>query len=200
MSDLPKLNSLIYAGLLIAGAWAGRPSWGQGDAAGYIYKSVEPEMDFTSSYQWRPADTQVQHDTQTFRGGAELVPGKRQPAIGLPPGTYRPIEETQILSPQVDGFRFRPISPEEQSRNLTVGGQTVGGHSHTGRGQVRFRADEDTPSVWSPDAKFKPRFRPDSRFPNNKNSQPFPSYPYQSHQYRAPNYSAPVFRQNIRDR
>jgi hypothetical protein len=202
VSDLPKLKFFIVVGLLIAGAWIVSPSWGQGDVAGYIYKPVEPNpnMDFSSSYQWRPADTQVHYDAQTFRGRAELMPGIRQSPADLPLGTYRPIEEVRILSPQVGEFRFRPISPEEQSRNLTAGSQAVEGYANTGRGQVRFREDEETPSVWSPEAKFKPRFRPDSRFSNNKNSQSLPSYPYPSHQYSAPNYSAPVFRQDILDR
>jgi len=37
--------------------------------------------------------------------------------FGLPRGVYRRIEERHTITPQLPGYRFRPIEPDEQERN-----------------------------------------------------------------------------------
>lgn len=40
-----------------------------------------------------------------------------EPPPGLPRGLYRQVEQRHTITPHIEGYRFRPIEPEEQIRN-----------------------------------------------------------------------------------
>jgi hypothetical protein len=72
-------------------------------------------------YRWRPleeedskASTELRQPRPAWgRGGTDYT----DEPFGLPPGTYRPIEERHTITPHLEGYRFRPIDPDEQRRN-----------------------------------------------------------------------------------
>ncbi|MEW8508652.1 MAG: hypothetical protein AB2598_18325 [Candidatus Thiodiazotropha sp.] len=77
-------------------------------------------------YRWRPLNEEQQGESST-----NLVPNvidngrsNRPPPIidyaesppGLPRGVYRPVEKRHNITPHMDGYRFRTLSPSEQQR------------------------------------------------------------------------------------
>ena len=81
--------------------------------------------------------------------------------FGLPPGTYRPVEQRHTIIPHLEGYRFRPLVPEEQLRNRERNEE-----------QASMRQEEGWAGFGSqsggggyPSAGKRPdfRFRPDSR-------------------------------------
>jgi hypothetical protein len=85
------------------------------------FAPISPQS--STRYRWRPLDEENAGAQAERRG----PPTNRMPAVedytdepfGLPPGTYRPIEQRHTITPHLEGYRFRPIVPEEQVRNRT---------------------------------------------------------------------------------
>ena len=111
-------NTAVYPGLVSA----------QDAYGGYRYpeSSLEP-LPMSGAQQqsrylrWRPLEQDTGEASANTHGGeSSPYPGAGdytdQPP-GVPAGTYRRIEERHTITPQLEGYRFRPIDPEEQVRN-----------------------------------------------------------------------------------
>ncbi|MCU7845499.1 MAG: hypothetical protein KZQ93_16850 [Candidatus Thiodiazotropha sp. (ex Monitilora ramsayi)] len=147
-----------------------------------------------NQFRWRPDETEPVQESSSSRGsGWNQRDDVYTPAtdyvdepLGLPPGTYRRIDERHTITPHQDGFRFRPIEPSEQER---VKDRNI---EHRRKQHVT----ETPPSQingWGNGGYYiekqppKPRFRPDSRFDKKPGSAPSRySYPRGS--------GSPVFR------
>lgn len=115
MFRLTMLFPAVYVGLVSA----------QGDYGAYPYynsfqdQQVAPmPQQQTRFLRWRPLDeasSEAPDGTLDNRtGGAHDYADQPN---GTPPGIYRRIEERHTITPQLEGYRFRPIVPEEQLRN-----------------------------------------------------------------------------------
>ncbi len=200
VTDLSKIKFLASTGIML-GMMLHGGSFAE-NASGYTYQPVTPHADLYSGYRWRPADnsySQADSATTRFRHDTELAPARIQPSMGQPPGVYRPIEESHTLYPQVGAFRFRSISPEEQSQIERSDVSQSGVQSDGYHGRLKYR-DENKMPFRAPDTHYKYRFRPDARFPSsqsgeiNRESLTTPSHTY------PPVYAAPVFRKENRER
>ncbi len=73
--------------------------------------------------RWRPLEEESGNDSGSTpnrqMGSYPGVSDYTDEPFGLPPGTYRRIEERHIITPHFEGYRFRPIDPDEQLRNQT---------------------------------------------------------------------------------
>jgi hypothetical protein len=139
---LPMRKFLFCISALIMGINGGLV-WAQDAYSGNPYERQYPNRQYTlmdhqtnGSLRWRPLD----EDT-SVESGREPVhavgpyPGVRDytdEPLGLPRGTYRRIEERHTITPQLEGYRFRPIDPSEQLRNRSrneTQEQTQRGHT-----------------------------------------------------------------------
>lgn len=99
---------------------------------------------------------------------------------GLPPGTYRRIEERYTITPYQDGFRFRPIDPSEQQGIKDR-------YREEGPQQNRSKRLQPGIQGWDGSGYIienrspAPRFRPDERLDKGAGKTPRRySYPQQS--------------------
>lgn len=139
-------------------------------------------------YRWRPLDAAGDSGEQAQappahgpRREAYGTPGSdyTDEPFGLPRGTYRRIEERHTIVPHDEGFRFRPLKPEEQERVKE-------------RNQRDRRSYPETPDMngrWGDprgnSMQTPPKFRPDKRFDGGSNrSGGRYSYPEGSQQPR----------------
>ncbi|MEW8028125.1 MAG: hypothetical protein AB2806_10340 [Candidatus Thiodiazotropha sp.] len=79
-------------------------------------------------FRWRPLNEEeekrVETSAEPFKGQHQNQPPHYPPPVidyaeapsGLPPGVYRPVEERHTITPHMDGFRFRTLTPNEQLR------------------------------------------------------------------------------------
>lgn len=194
--DLLYLNYLALIGLmLLVGVCRA-----QGAGSGYFYPFPQPDPGYRSGYQWRPSDDQQSFHDGDVRGGAELLTGEHQPEWNLPPGAYRPIKEPQTLSPQVGAYRFRIISPEEQSHYATSDSGKASPRRDPRPAQFRFRREDSNQNHRSPGMYNQPSFRPDEELSGGSQR---PAAAYQQYKlpvYSDPVYSTPVFREGVRER
>ncbi|MET0066155.1 MAG: hypothetical protein ABW076_07400 [Candidatus Thiodiazotropha sp.] len=132
--------------------------------------------------RWRPLDSteterQTPHDnsSQAYTSGIPQYQDYTDTPYGLPRGVYRPVEERHIITPHHKGYRFRPLTPNEQVRVHK---------RNTDQLQEMSRARNDRRPVYTPrgaDASAFSgqsgfRFRPDDRLPSMTDS-PSRSYP-----------------------
>jgi hypothetical protein len=127
---------------------------------------------------WRPSlgETRDKRRSETAKGS--LSDGSA--ALGLPRGTYRPVERFTQVPAQVGSYQFRPISSTEGKRIDAQGRpqpQDRAAALHNPPQRYRFRGDplpekrnKPAPFNWKdPDQPaVSPRFRPDSRFRNSR--------------------------------
>jgi hypothetical protein len=119
-------------------------------------------------YRWRPLEegnageqdqTPSAHGSSTDAyGGAPGADYTDEP-FGLPRGTYRRIEERHTIVPHDEGFRFRPLRPEEQERVKERNERNRQSHSESPdmngrRGDPRFNRMQ-TPPMFRPDKRFE---------------------------------------------
>lgn len=109
---------IVYSGLVSA----------QDAFGAYPYPQSRPEAQLTQVprqapgiLRWRPLDGESEGaaDSLSGRHGGSY-PGfgdYTDEPPGVPAGTYRQIEERHTITPNLEGYRFRPIEPEEQVRN-----------------------------------------------------------------------------------
>jgi hypothetical protein len=98
---------------------------------------------------------------------------------GLPPGTYRRIEERQTITPYQDGFRFRPIGPSEQQGIKDRYREQKPQPNSSKRLQPRVQGWDGSGYNIEQRAPT-PRFRPDARLDNGAGKAPRRySYPQQ---------------------
>ncbi len=127
-----------------------------------------------SPVRWRPLDedeiTQQARDRATSYRGLPTRPPPYQDytdtPYGLPRGVYRPVEERHNITPHHQGYRFRPLTPNEQvrvrKRNIdhqnemsrstgearpTYSPRVSSGSGFTGQENLRFRPDKRLPSI-----------------------------------------------------
>lgn len=201
VTDLSKINCLACIGCILGMIHHGG-LFAESVASGYTYQPVTPNADFYSGYRWRPAESsnpQAGSEGGSFRGGLELAPDGLRSPMGAPPDAYRPIQETHTLYPQVGTFRFRSISPEEQSRIQGSDRSPSDIKPDRYHGRLKYRDDDKLP-FRAPHTDDKFRFRPDARFPSSQSretnweSTPGPTQAY------PPVYTTPVFRKKNRER
>ena len=168
--QLPMRSSVCWPLLVIVMGY-GAAAMAQQPYADYRFREPSVEMERPDqgsgamNYRWRPQESD-NSERQTE------VPPERAPRreaygssgtdymdepFGLPRGTYRRIEERHTIVPHDEGFRFRPLKPEEQARvkeRNQRDRQTNPGGSGIDRrwGDPRFDGMPSTPA-----------FRPDKR-------------------------------------
>ncbi|MCU7920775.1 MAG: hypothetical protein KZQ95_20830 [Candidatus Thiodiazotropha sp. (ex Epidulcina cf. delphinae)] len=155
-----------------------------------------------SQYRWRPLDDEtppVHQADQPVEPSVSIE--QRYPPVtdyaetppGLPRGVYRPVEERHNITPHHEGFRFRSLSPSEQSRIERRNQQ-----SRQSRMKLENGGRREMPAT--PYAKGDRinwggyTFRPDKRLDNKGRGDVVPSYPYPPAFSNA--YPAPQFRQD----
>ena len=141
---------VIFVALLILTVYGGLVS-AQGAYGAYpknLYRNPQSAPGSSQSegfYRWRPReegddDAVTYRDQRQPRQGTSVGDYTDEP-FGLPRGTYRPIEDRHTITPQLEGFRFRPIVPEEQLRNRSRNEQHDQVLSDQGYRQPAGRAD-----------------------------------------------------------
>ncbi len=156
-------------------------------------------------YRWRPlneeekrSDSSVEAYRDTFQTPRPVY---SPPAMdyaetppGLPRGVYRPVEERHNITPHLEGFRFRTLSPSEQLR-IKRRNEEYNQSTKPRRGESRRRFSFDDNSRFDANHQAGYRFRPDKRLDNRhsggwRGSYTFnPNTPAFTETYQAPAYS-----------
>ena len=147
--------------------------WQQAPAADLQYINQRPAYLSSPGYQWRPItpeqDLQGQQPVKgrvaTFRDGADILQGRGNTTMGLPPGVYRPLEQAQPVARQFGNYRFRKILPEEQALIDRQQRATEQGRQSWQSSESGLRAKQSKAWDWGPNRGIQPRFRPDDRLP-----------------------------------
>jgi len=85
-----------------------------------------------------------------------------EPPPGLPRGLYRQVERRHTITPQLEGYKFRPIAPAEQVRNKARGDEgRSSGNADSSAGPI----GKDIYPGFTPMDGHQPRpvYRPDKR-------------------------------------
>jgi len=191
----------LWRGLLWIGIWFPALGGAQEGFGEYQYQQPMPGVGQFSTHQWRPVEDQYSdqaEEVQTFRNGSEVISNPSSPITGLPPGTYRPMDNMNRTAPQVGAFRFRTLTPDEKSRIEKIGQQ--GNKANRGQALHQFRGYENSSMMWSPGSVNQPYFRPDDRFTNDRPAHTEPYHPYQAQHPQVPSYLLPLFRPGDQDR
>ncbi|MBV2126804.1 MAG: hypothetical protein KUF75_16765 [Candidatus Thiodiazotropha sp. (ex Ctena orbiculata)] len=155
-------------------------------------------------YRWRPLNEEEEKLIESSADSANIrLPNQStlnpssvidyaETPPGLPRGVYRPVEERHTITPHMDGFRFRELTPDEQLRikrrnelynqswqpdrsdNRSI--HSSGGYSH-GQPEIQRQGAY--------------KFRPDKRLDKKRggnwgHSQSFPYNPAFTDAYQAP--------------
>ncbi|MEW8289386.1 MAG: hypothetical protein AB2672_02575 [Candidatus Thiodiazotropha endolucinida] len=155
-------------------------------------------------YRWRPLNEEEEKLIESSADSANIrLPNQStlnpssvidyaETPPGLPRGVYRPVEERHTITPHMDGFRFRELTPDEQLRikrrnelynqswqpdrsdNRSI--HSSGGYSH-GQSEIQRQGAY--------------KFRPDKRLDKKRGgnwgrSQSFPYNPAFTDAYQAP--------------
>ncbi|MEW8232334.1 MAG: hypothetical protein AB2745_18575 [Candidatus Thiodiazotropha endolucinida] len=155
-------------------------------------------------YRWRPLNEEEEKLIESSADSANIrLPNQStlnpssvidyaETPPGLPRGVYRPVEERHTITPHMDGFRFRELTPDEQLRikrrnelynqswqpdrsdNRSI--HSSGGYSH-GQPEIQRQGAY--------------KFRPDKRLDKKRGgnwgrSQSFPYNPAFTDAYQAP--------------
>lgn len=197
-----KIRSLWH-GLLWFGIWFPSLGWTQEGFGEYQYQPPVPGIGRYSTHQWRPIEDQYFYqaeEVQTFRDGSEVIANPSGPVMGLPPGTYRPMDNMNRTAPQVGTYRFRTLTSDEKSRLDKIGQQHNADNQGRAQARLQFRGYENSSMRWSPGSFNQPYFRPDDRFANDRPTLTDPYHPYQSQHSPVPSYWSPLFRPEDQDR
>jgi hypothetical protein len=181
----------------------GVSAWAQEGFNQYLNQPPGTDNGLYSGHQWRPVDGQYSYKNEgikTFRGGAEILPSQSQPVMLLPPGTYRPIEDANTTPPQVGAYRFRTVSPDEQSRIEKQERMRIQEKPAPIQSKFRFRGNDSAAVMWPSNTNYQQNFRQDGRFTEKTPQQSFQASPYNSSQSYSPSYMLPNFRQDNRER
>lgn len=96
-----------------------------------------------------------------------------QPPAGLPRGLYRPVEERHTITPHLEGYRFRPLRPDEQVRLKARSDKTLRAPEDDRQSDAMGYA-ESMPGG----REARPVFRPDKRLePDSRERYSLPSGP-----------------------
>ncbi|MCU7904966.1 MAG: hypothetical protein KZQ76_03770 [Candidatus Thiodiazotropha sp. (ex Epidulcina cf. delphinae)] len=90
------------------------------------FRSLQTDEDSVrGQYRWRPLDGEAPavHRTDQPSQPSVLIEQRYPPVTdyaetppGIPRGVYRPVEGRHDITPHYEGYRFRSLSPSEQSR------------------------------------------------------------------------------------
>ncbi|MET0028895.1 MAG: hypothetical protein ABW101_14805 [Candidatus Thiodiazotropha sp.] len=160
-------------------------------AAEYGYYPSQDNRSYTAAGmpdRWRPLEQdevakQARDSAQSYQDRLSSSPQYQDYTdipYGLPRGVYRPVEERHNITPHHQGYRFRPLTPNEQvkvrKRNTdhqnelrrstdlahpSYGQIMPGGSALTGQQSLRFRPDKRLPSMSENPMQ---NFRPDPEF------------------------------------
>jgi hypothetical protein len=124
--------------------------------------------------RWRPLDEQAGEMPNSLRGGragpySGAADYTDQPP-GVPAGTYREIEERHTITPQLEGYRFRPIVPDEQLRNRSRNETQV--RNNRQRSFSRAWGDRAEEAYRTDGRSSSYLFRPDPQFDKDASGQP----------------------------
>jgi hypothetical protein len=126
-------------------------------------------------YRWRPLEEESSKASPQLRQprpawGRGVTDYTDEP-FGLPPGTYRPIEQRHTITPHLEGYRFRPIKPEEQRRNRAR--QETRGRIHDEQDLRQSNEREGLSDAYGAGGKRPAyNFRPDPRFDKSSRGAP----------------------------
>ncbi len=135
--------------------------------------------------RWRPQENEAEEKARSSGNNWSQRSDSHAPSIdytdqppGLPPGTYRQIGERFTITPYQDGFRFRPIDPNEQQGIKDRYREQV--PQNRGK-RLEPRVQGWDGSGYSVERRSPaPRFRPDARLDNGAGKAPRRySYPQQ---------------------
>ncbi len=166
--------------LSILALW-GAATWvfAQQDYATYSYPRAVQDQWYApaqrpnaTQLRWRPREDDA--NTGSAPAATPPPPGGMldytDEPFGLPRGVYRRIEERHTITPQLPGFRFRPIDPDEQERNRSrqetqdrLYREQVQEPPPAGSGSENYRQGDQAPAL---------KFRPDPRLDRTSRKPP----------------------------
>jgi hypothetical protein len=194
------MRKVLFCFFLLILIFDGGTVSAQDAAGGYSYEKQYQNRQFAlieqnanRSLRWRPLDEDPAGDSyrrpDTHAGPYPGASDYTDEPLGLPRGTYRAIEKRHTITPHLEGYRFRPIDPNEQLRNRSRNDS----QEQSMRGHAASQWDRTTnapPYGYGPSAQAPVlNYRPDPRLDRNGNTAETPSryaYPMGS--------DAPLFR------
>jgi len=198
MTVFGKIRSLLlgvlWGSLVLSPPVVAEEGFGQ-----YQYQTPGSADSGYSGYQWRPSANEYSYrgeEVRTFRDGSEILSNPPQPGMTLPPGTYRPMEETNRIPSQVGAYRFRHFTPAEQSRIDRLEQRRNKDNRNKAQTRYQYRGGGAAATSWSSESARQPLFRPDERFGTYHSGQSYQNYPYQSQHTYSPSDVPSLFRQD----
>jgi hypothetical protein len=131
--------------------------------------------------RWRPLEAESEQtvsdsDGWTSQGGSPSFDYTDEP-LGLPRGTYRRIEQRHTITPHLEGYRFRPIEPDEQERNRQRNESSAQSHRDDTSSPASIY-DNHTQGyqqgIRRPTVKFRPDTRLDAKARGTQSRYAFP--------------------------
>jgi hypothetical protein len=195
------MRSLLH-GVLWLGIWFSPQGWTEAGFGQYQYQyqPQAPTAGQYPGYQWRPGEAQYSYQSEeqihTFRDGSEIISDPSHPVMAFPPGTYRPLEETNRIAPQIGAYRFRNLTEDEKSRIVKTEQQNHKDDRKRAQTRFNFRGYDGPSMMGLPGSANSLYFRPDDRFIDHGPQQAYPYYPNQPQDSYSPSYWQPLFRQD----
>ncbi|MES9968727.1 MAG: hypothetical protein ABW092_01755 [Candidatus Thiodiazotropha sp.] len=157
-------------------------------------------------YRWRPLtdeDDQLRVDSPAESFKQQQYPQSVYPSSvidyaetppGIPHGVYRPVEERHTITPHMDGYRFRTLTPKEQLR-IKRRNEEYNQSKQPLASEKRIILSTDDYGLTETQHQKVYRFRPDKRLDKKQNAgnwRPRDAFPYNPAFTDA--YQAPIFR------
>jgi hypothetical protein len=159
----PLVFALLFAAPLFA-----QQSYGQNSDYNFVTRNRPGVSDYALPLRWRPLESESESagtdPSERQRNDASSVYDYTDEPFGLPRGTYRRIEQRHTITPHLEGYRFRPIKPQEQQRNRQRNLSSEQTRQDSSAAAT-FSTQGGYPSGYQPgQAQPTFKFRPDSRF------------------------------------
>jgi hypothetical protein len=169
LSIKARVYGWIFLGLVVLPSSSAQ-AYEYGD---YSEPDVPSDHSMQRPYRWRPVESnETAHGT---RDNAAYPPDRAQgppqyrdytdTPFGLPQGVYRPVKERHNIIPHHQGYRFRPLTPNEQVRVRTRNKDQQNATRHMMDGVRPEYRSQTTDGPVTP-GQGGVRFRPDVRFPS----------------------------------
>lgn len=194
---LVSLSCLFGLGEVMAG----------GDYADYRFRNYSQygPLSQEDRYRWRPLNEDEQRSdspAEPYRERLQTPQRVSPPPVidyaetppGLPRGVYRPVEERHNITPHMEGFRFRTLSPSEQ-RRIKRRNEEYNQSVKPNRSESRKRLSSDGYGGFDTDRQQDYRFRPDERLDKRRSGNWGRSYTYHPNGPAfTETYQTPVYR------
>jgi hypothetical protein len=112
---------------------------------------------------------------------------------GLPQGVYRPVEKRHTITPHMDGFRFRTLTPDEQQR-IKRRNEYFNQSWQPKLSEIRVFPSADGYSYSEPPRQGAYMFRPDKRLDNKRGGSWDRSHDFPYNPAFTESYQTPMFR------